>query len=176
MSSSSWQDRRFMFPAGKQVHEGSAGYTPAEKETPPTVIPTSTTTASGSPPAAKVLPSWDGDRRFMFPSGKQVHEPGRRLSGSSGTSGKAVESTAKAASPPPASSSPQTAIANAIAGRRRVRPSPIEHFFDCGLFDSPFADHDSYSHLRPPKAECSAASWHDAAVTNTMSAGRAGKT
>jgi len=114
-----------MFPSGKEVHQGSSGYVPVEKETPPTVIPTSTTTASGSPPGstAKIIPSWEGDRRFMFPSGKQVHEPSRRLSGSSGTSGKAVESTAKASSPPPTNASPQSAIATAIAGRRRSSAS-----------------------------------------------------
>lgn len=127
-SSSSWQDRRFMFPSGKQVHEGSTGFTPADKETPPTLIPTSITTASGGEPAAKILPSWEGDRRFMFPSGKQIHEPGRRLSGSSGTSGKSVEPTAKAAPPAAASASPQAAIANAIAGRRRVCDLSTELF------------------------------------------------
>ncbi|KEF60200.1 uncharacterized protein A1O9_05050 [Exophiala aquamarina CBS 119918] len=120
MSSSSWQDRRFMFPSGKEVHQGSPGYTPAEKEKPPTIIPTST-----SPPASteKVIPSWEGDRRFMFPSGKQLHEPARRLSASSGTSGKAAESTTKAAPASATAASPQTAIANAIAGRRRSSAS-----------------------------------------------------
>ena len=125
MSSSSWQDRRFMFPAGKQVHQGSSTYTPLEKEDPPVTIPSSTV-ESGSPPTSsspgKVIPSWDGDRRFMFPSGKQIHEPARRASESGGSSGgKVTAATPKAASPP---QSTQTSIASAIAGRRRVRRSP----------------------------------------------------
>jgi len=172
MSSSSWQDRRFMFPTGKEVHQGSSGYVPTEKETPPTVIPTST-----SPPASteKVIPSWEGDRRFMFPTGKQIHEPARRLSASSGTSGKAAESATKATAAPATAASPQSAIASAIAGRRRVCNLLVQPFHGCGSLEFAPANRFPNSHLRP-QAGCSAALWHDVAATNTTIGGRVGKT
>ena len=131
-SSSSWQDRRFMFPAGRQIHEGSSSYVPppaGAAQSPPVSIPSTTTStsgASGSPPSSgKILPSWEGDRRFMFPTAKELHQPGRRLSGSSGSDKSTASAAAKATAPvasaaSSAASAVTNPIANAIAGRRRV--------------------------------------------------------
>ena len=127
--SGSWQDRRFMFPSGKEVHEGSrrmSGSTPSD---------TTSSAMTDAAPAAgtgstlpdhpvtekKVLSNpdaWGGDRRFVGVRGaREVHEPARRMSGSSET---------KPAGAPKSSSPPATGsgggIAAAIAGRRRVCP------------------------------------------------------
>jgi hypothetical protein len=125
MSSPSWQDRRFMFPAGKEVHEGSArrmsGSSAATAESPvlTNAAPAAPTQALPEYPVVekKVLSNpdaWGGNRLFMGRAGKEVHEPARRPSGSSSTK---PEVTA-----PPKSSSPPApgAISAAIAGRRRV--------------------------------------------------------
>lgn len=136
-SSSSWQDRRFMFPAGREVHQGSRRYSgskesadPASLATSPSTMTTPTTTAPPPTPAdteaptmiGKILPSWDGDRRFMGTTPKEIHQgPARRGSqsseksaGAAGASGGPIKSSA---SPP---TSPGGGIAAAIAGRRRV--------------------------------------------------------
>ncbi|KIW54662.1 hypothetical protein PV05_07009 [Exophiala xenobiotica] len=139
-SSSSWQDRRFMFPAGREVHQGSRRYSgskesadPASLATSPSTMTTPTTTAPPPTPAdteaptmiGKILPSWDGDRRFMGTTPKEIHQgPARRGSqsseksaGAAGASGGPIKSSA---SPP---TSPGGGIAAAIAGRRRSSAS-----------------------------------------------------
>src|SRR6201995_2043779 len=59
--------------------------------------------------------AWGGDRRFIGRTGKEVHEPARRMSGSAAAKPEVVP---KSASPPATSSG--GGIAAAIAGRRRV--------------------------------------------------------
>ncbi|KAL2414709.1 hypothetical protein ABEF95_004801 [Exophiala dermatitidis] len=147
MSSSNWQDRRFMFPAGKEVHQGSRRYsgsqpkentssassapppTPAAPAAPATDTNTITDVTNASADSGsggssgKVLPRWDGDRRFMFPAPREIHEPAqpRRMSGSSGD--KKAGTGAAASSPPKSSTSSSGGIAAAIAGRRRSSAS-----------------------------------------------------
>ncbi|EXJ95113.1 hypothetical protein A1O1_00232 [Capronia coronata CBS 617.96] len=134
---SSWQDRRFMFPAGKEVHQGSrrysqssgkddAGNTSAAAAFPPPLLPDTdaTNAASTTAESGKVLPRWDGDRRFMFPAGKEIHQPARRLSSSSSASSsgdKKVDAPTKTSASPPKSSG--GGVAAAIAGRRRSSAS-----------------------------------------------------
>ncbi|KAL6252702.1 hypothetical protein RBB50_000421 [Rhinocladiella similis] len=142
-SSSSWQDRRFMFPSGREVHQGSRRYSGSKDSDPASVLSTSTDSATASAAAAapsavldsqpttavsagKILPSWEGDRRFMGTVPKEIHEgaAARRSSqssdkstGSAGFGGSAVRTSA---SPP---TSPGGGIAAAIAGRRRSSAS-----------------------------------------------------
>ncbi|RMZ89428.1 hypothetical protein DV736_g3331, partial [Chaetothyriales sp. CBS 134916] len=121
MSSPPWQDRRFMFPAGKQVHE------PARK----TSIPES---GDGAPRKLSITspgglatlnnPASSGGSNIasknIFLTGKQVHEgarSGRKSSGSSGSSGTvAVKPTVV---PPP----PVPAGSPGASGRRRSSAS-----------------------------------------------------
>lgn len=129
-----------MFPAGKEVHQGSRRFSQssgkdepsAAAALPPTAAaPPSTTdnsitdmtnVGSSGGESGKVLPRWDGDRRFMFPAAKEVHQPGRRMSGSSPSysSDKKSDVPIKTSASPPKSSG--GGIAGAIAGRRRVSP------------------------------------------------------
>jgi hypothetical protein len=141
-SSSSWQDRRFMFPAGREVHQGSRRYSGSKESADPTTglatspsdatTPTTATTTAPPPTPAdgeaptsmigKVLPAaWDGDRRFMGTTPKEIHQPpaARRGSQSSDKSARsAAGAPIKSSASPPAS--PGAGIAAAIAGRRRV--------------------------------------------------------
>lgn len=138
-SPSSWQDRRFMFPAGREVHQGSRRYSGSkgsDTDSNTTLSPTTSNTAPPPPaptPIAEeppttssiVHPPWEGDRRFMFPAAKEVHQPAvRRGSGSQSSADKSAAANA-AASPTRTSGSPPTSsgggIAAALAGRRRVR-------------------------------------------------------
>ncbi|OQU98750.1 hypothetical protein CLAIMM_04485 [Cladophialophora immunda] len=139
-SSSSWQDRRFMWQTGREVHEGRrmSGSSGSDKTADSPVLTNATPAAAAAAAAAaavgttpalpdypvvdkKVLSNpdaWGGDRRFMGMGGKEVHEPARRMSGSSAN---------KPAELPKASSPPATGsgggIAAAIAGRRRSSAS-----------------------------------------------------
>ncbi|KAJ9632915.1 hypothetical protein H2204_007483 [Knufia peltigerae] len=150
MSSSSWQDRRFMFPAGREVHQGSRRYSGSNKDSdpsvstaaaatasavaadsavidsqPPPTTTTSTSTAAAAMPTGKILPSWEGDRRFMGTVPREIHE-GAGARRNSQSSDKSTGSTGFAgavktsASPP---TSPGGGIAAAIAGRRRSSAS-----------------------------------------------------
>ncbi|KAJ9502485.1 hypothetical protein H2202_001606 [Exophiala xenobiotica] len=138
-SSSSWQDRRFMFPAGREVHQGSRRYSGSKESADPTTglatspsdatTPTMATTTAPPPTPAdadaptsmigKVLPAaWDGDRRFMGTTPKVIHEgPAARRGSQSSDKSAPIKSSAS----PPAS--PGAGIAAAIAGRRRSSAS-----------------------------------------------------
>jgi len=126
-----------MFPAGRQVHEGSRRYSGSKSDaaesdasSPPASI---TGTANSVVPALPVAdanpsttdsttdsvihPPWEGDRRFMFPVAKEIHKPARRGSQSSEKSQEAVKTaTAGSGSPPTGGMS---GIAAAMSGRRR---------------------------------------------------------
>lgn len=144
--SGSWQDRRFMFPTGREVHEGSRRMSQSSSKSDDLAVPPAAAApaaAAGAAPVSalpdypvvekKVLSNpdaWGGDRRFMGMLGKEVHQPARRMSGGSGG---AAKPTVDAASPPPKSSASPPAssgggIAGAIAGRRRVCTFPIVFF------------------------------------------------
>ncbi|KIW18859.1 hypothetical protein PV08_03148 [Exophiala spinifera] len=141
MSSPSWQDRRFMFPVGREVHQGSRRYsgskgsadlststgsdgataaTAGVLDSPPATTAATATTAS----TGKVFPPWEGDRRFMGTVPREIHEGARRNSQSSdkstGSTSSGVGAVKTSASPP---TSPGGGIAAAIAGRRRSSAS-----------------------------------------------------
>lgn len=158
-SSGSWQDRRFMFPAGKEVHQGSRRYSQSSgKDVPASSTASADAVAAAPPPPAaapaddsttgstatgQAMPRWDGDRRFMFPAAKEIHQPARRGSSSSTSSAsgeKKVDAPTKtSASPPPASSG--GGIAAAIAGRRRSSASS-----QGGMFGGLLANRSSDTH------------------------------
>ncbi|KIW70569.1 hypothetical protein PV04_02827 [Phialophora macrospora] len=155
MSSPTWQDRRFMFPAGKEVHQGStrrmsgssSSSAPAESPVLTNAAPAAEIAGTPALPEyplveKKVLSNpdaWGGDRRFMGRAGKEVHEPARRPSGSSATKPEVV---------PKKSSSPATGtgggggIAAAIAGRRRSSAS------QGGVFSGLMANRSSHEDRR----------------------------
>ncbi|EXJ90105.1 hypothetical protein A1O3_03174 [Capronia epimyces CBS 606.96] len=162
MSSSpgSWQDRRFMFPAGKEVHQGSRRFSQSsDKDVPPPVTAAAVATTADAAPAppslatapaddsataaqstGQALPRWEGDRRFMFPAAKEIHQPARRMSSSSTSSGeKKAGAPTKPSTSPPASSG--GGIAAAIAGRRRSSASS-----QGGLFGGLIANRSSDTH------------------------------
>ncbi|KIW90052.1 uncharacterized protein Z519_09483 [Cladophialophora bantiana CBS 173.52] len=134
-SSSSWQDRRFMWPTGREVHEGStrrmSGSSGSDKTADsPVLTNAAPATAAGATPALPDYPvvekkvlsnpdAWGGDRRFLGMSGREVHEPARRMSGSSANKPAEVPK----ASSPTAMSPPGGGVAAAIAGRRRSSAS-----------------------------------------------------
>ncbi|KAK4941033.1 hypothetical protein LTR10_018954 [Elasticomyces elasticus] len=137
MSSPSWQDRRFMFPAGREVHQGSRRYSGSkDSDTDMTLSPTVSNT--GPPPPAptpatelppdlepaspgRVHPPWEGDRRFMFPAGKEVHQPAVRRGSQSSEKSAGSPGAVRTSASPPASSG--GGIAAALAGRRRSSAS-----------------------------------------------------
>ncbi|KAJ9616846.1 hypothetical protein H2200_000566 [Cladophialophora chaetospira] len=133
MSSPTWQDRRFMFPAGKQVHEGSkrrpSGSSSTSADSPVLTNATPPAEAAATPALPdhpvtekKVLSNpdaWGGNRLFMGRAGKEVHEPARRRS--SASSGPKPEVVPKSSSPPATNTG--GGIAAAIAGRRRSSAS-----------------------------------------------------
>ncbi|ETI23902.1 hypothetical protein G647_05709 [Cladophialophora carrionii CBS 160.54] len=155
MSSPTWQDRRFMFPVGKEVHQGStrrmsgssASSATAAAESPvlTNAVPAAGTDATPALPEyplveKKVLSNpdaWGGDRRFMGRAGKEVHQPARRPSGSSATKPEVVP---KSSSPPATSTG--GGIAAAIAGRRRSSAS------QGGVFSGLMANRSSHEERR----------------------------
>ncbi|KIY02096.1 uncharacterized protein Z520_02234 [Fonsecaea multimorphosa CBS 102226] len=151
--SSSWQDRRFMWPAGREVHEGSvrrmSGSSGSDKTAESPVLNNATPATDAGPPALPDYPlvekkvlsnpdAWGGDRRFIGRIGREVHEPARRLSGSSASKPADVP---KASSPPATSSG--GGIAAAIAGRRRSSASN-----QGGIFSGLMANRDAHSERR----------------------------
>ncbi|OAL39964.1 hypothetical protein AYO20_00877 [Fonsecaea nubica] len=159
-SSSSWQDRRFMFPAGREVHESTArrlsGSSGSDKTADSPILTNATPAAAAAAAAAGATPAlpdypvverkvlsnpdaWGGDRRFMGMAGKEVHEPSRRLSGSSAA--KPADVLPKASSPPATSSG--GGIAAAIAGRRRSSASN-----QGGIFSGLMANRDVHADRR----------------------------
>lgn len=188
MSSPSWQDRRFMFPAGKEVHEGSArrmsgsSATSAESPVLTSAVPVGGAAVAGATPAMPEYPvvekkilsnpdAWGGDRRFMGRTGKEVHEPARRLSASSAS--KPVMEVPKSSSPPAQSSG--GGIAAAIAGRRRVSHKfHIPEILSSTKSSTPHKSiyfkqvelmHICYFSPPPLKAACSPALWQTESAT-----------
>ncbi|OAP65182.1 hypothetical protein AYL99_01154 [Fonsecaea erecta] len=158
-SSSSWQDRRFMFPAGREVHEGSAarrmsGSSGSDKTADSPILTNATPSAAaaaaaGATPALPDYPvvdkkvlsnpdAWGGDRRFMGMGAREVHVPARRLSGSGANKPAEVP---KASSPPATSSG--GGVAAAIAGRRRSSASN-----QGGIFSGLMANRTAHSERR----------------------------
>jgi len=146
-----------MFPAGREVHQGSRRYSGSKDAGPDTLSDLSTSPATpidatNAPPPTpadtepttmgKILPSWEGDRRFMFPTGKEIHQPARRASQSQGSDQGAAAPVKAAASPPPSSSPKGSGIAAAIAGRRRSSASSQGG----GLFSGLMANRGSSEH------------------------------
>jgi len=121
-----------MFPAGKEVHEGSARRMSGSSSTTADSPVLTNATAAAAAAATPALPdhplterkvlsnpdAWGGNRLFMGRSGKEVHEPARRPSGSSATKPEVVP---KSSSPP--ATNIGGGVAAAIAGRRRSSAS-----------------------------------------------------
>ncbi|EXJ62234.1 hypothetical protein A1O7_02667 [Cladophialophora yegresii CBS 114405] len=157
MSSPTWQDRRFMFPAGKEVHQGStrrmsaSSASSATAESPVLTNATPAAAAGAGTDATPALPeypvvdkkvlsnpdAWGGDRRFMGRAGKEVRQPARRPSG---TSAARPEVVPKSSSPPATNAG--GGLAAAIAGRRRSSAS------QGGVFSGLMANRSSHEERR----------------------------
>jgi len=139
-----------MFPAGKQVHEGSArrlsGSSSASADSPvlTTAVPAAEVAATPALPEYPLVDkktlsnpdAWGGNRLFMGRAGKEVHEPARRPSASSATKPEVVP---KSSSPP---ANAGGGIAAAIAGRRRSSAS------QGGVFSGLMANRTSHEEKR----------------------------
>ena len=139
MSSPPFQDRRFMWQTGKHVHEptrkssmGEQGGADAPKKA-----------SIASPGGLSTLTNMGGDNapasKFLYMSGKHVHEPGRKGSVGSDKAG--------AGSP--------TSTTSSAAGRRKVWTTSTHESVDFYTLTSPMGTIGCCSSIFVPPKACS---------------------